>query len=116
MLFFRKKYIKNCQIRHTYGEDEDEEVGYYEDDALMITERAIANGSATRSPVLAPVPAPEGANVEVGGKSCNWCGSKTHLRKSHKDCPYNKRAYFLSTERVCVHYIVLMPSESMKAV
>lgn len=49
MLFFRKKYIKNCQIRHTYGEDEDEEEGYNEDDALMITERAIANGSARRS-------------------------------------------------------------------
>ena len=92
MLFVRKKYIKNCQIRYTYGEDEDEEEGYNEDDALMITERAIANGSARWSPVLAPVPAPEGANVEVGGKSCNWCGSKTHLQKSHKDCPYNKRA------------------------
>lgn len=91
MFYFRKKYIKNCQIRHTYGDEEDDEA-YNEESALLLTEKAIANGSARPPPVLAPVPAPEGANVEVGGKSCKWCGSRTHLRKSHKDCPYNKNA------------------------
>eukprot|EP01047_Picozoa_sp_COSAG01_P085376 COSAG01_NODE_18733_length_1056_cov_8.578892_1_plen_260_part_00 len=39
----------------------------------------------------APAPRPAAAAVASGG--CKWCGSATHKRKSHKDCPHNpKRA------------------------
>ena len=50
----------------------------------------LLDGTAQPAPVLEEVAAPEGAEVEVGGKSCKWCGSQTHLRRSHKDCPANK--------------------------
>lgn len=79
-LSFRKKYVKNCRIQHTY-----------EEEAVLLTESAVRDGSATG--ITLPdtaMPAPHGAVVEVGGKKCKWCGSNTHSRKSHKDCPYNK--------------------------
>ena len=83
--------MKNCQIRHTYG-DEEEDEACTEEDALLLTESAIADGIARPPPELAPVPVPEGATLEVGGKCCKWCGSTTHFRKSHRDCPFNKNA------------------------
>ena len=50
---------------------------------------------------------PETATVTLGGKKCKWCGSTTHSRKSHKDCPHNPKnvsnstaKHFLSTELV----------------
>jgi len=55
-----------------------------------ITQTAIADETAQPPPVPEEVAAPEGAEVEVGGKSCQWCGSRTHSRRSHKDCPTNK--------------------------
>ena len=61
----------------------------HKDMATAVSEAAIANGTAPTAPVLDPVPAPAGAEVDVGGKKCKWCGSTTHQRKSHKDCPYN---------------------------
>ena len=85
----RKKFVKNCQIRHSYGDEEDDLVN--EEEAILVTQTAIADGTARPAPVLEEVAAPEGAEVEVGGKSCKWCGSQTHLRRSHKDCPANKK-------------------------
>lgn len=88
-LSFRKKYVKNCRIQHTYGEDAEDDL--VEEEAVLLTESAVRDGSATG--ITLPdtaMPAPHGAVVEVGGKKCKWCGSNTHSRKSHKDCPYNK--------------------------
>lgn len=44
----------------------------------MVTQVATADGTAQPAPVLEEVAAPEGAEVEVGGKSYKWCGSRTH--------------------------------------
>ena len=85
----RKKFVKNCQIRHSYGDEEDDLVN--EEEAILVTQTAIANGTAQPAPHLEEVAAPEGAEVEVGDKACKWCGSKTHLRRSHKDCPANTK-------------------------
>lgn len=82
----RKKFLKTFQIRHSYGDEEDL---VNEEEAILVAQTAIADGRAQPAPVL-EVAAPEGAVVEVGGKSCKWCGSQTHLRRSHKDCPANK--------------------------
>ena len=86
-VFRRKKYVKNCQIQHSYGEEVDNDL--VEEEALQLTQSAINEGSAT-GVILSDVeaPAPEGAVVEVG--KCKWCGSNTHTRRSHKDCPHNK--------------------------
>ena len=89
LICFRKKYVKNCRIRHSYGDD-DEEDPCIEEEAVLLTETAIADGTARPPPTLQSVAAPEGANLEFGGKACKWCGSRTHMRKSHKDCPFNK--------------------------
>ena len=64
--FCRKKYVKNCRIQHSYGEDADDDL--VEEEALQLTESAINEGCAT-SVILPDVvaPAPEGAVVEVGG-------------------------------------------------
>ena len=33
----------------------------------------------------------ENSVVTLGGKNCKWCGSSTHSRKTHKDCPHNPK-------------------------
>ena len=60
-----------------------------EDIAVEVTQAAVATGTAPSAPDLQAVRAPDGAQVDVGGKKCKWCGSTAHLRKSHKDCPFN---------------------------
>ena len=88
--YFRKKYVKRLQIRHSYGDDDDDEdPSLSEDMATAVTEAAMANGTAPTAPVLDPVLAPAGVEVDVGGKKCKWCGSTTHQRKSHEDYSYN---------------------------
>lgn len=77
------------QIRHSYGNDGDEEEPLSEEIAVRVTQAALADGTAPALPVLEDVPAPNGAEIQIGGKKCKWCGSTSHLRKSHKDCPYN---------------------------
>lgn len=79
------------QIRHTYGNDEADDDDTCEESALQVTEAAIAEGRVPAAPVIEEVAAPEGADVAVGGKTCKWCGSNTHVRKSHKDCPSNPK-------------------------
>ena len=88
-LLFRKKYVQRLQIRHSYGDNDDEEEPLSEETAVHVTQAALADGTAPALPVLVNVPAPNGAQVENGGKRCKWCGSSSHLRKSHRDCPYN---------------------------
>lgn len=86
--------MKNCRIRHTYGEEE-EEVGVSEEEALQIARDAVgeetADGCHTMPGTSAHdvAAAPENSVVTLGGKKCKWCGSSTHSRKTHKDCPHN---------------------------
>ena len=88
----RKKFVRNCQIRHTYGEEDDDDMDINEQDAVRLTEQAIASGTTQAAPICEqPAAAPREAEVMIGGKSCKWCGSTSHLRKSHKDCPFNDK-------------------------
>ena len=85
--------MKNCQIRHSYGDDNDDDVDINEQDAVLLTEQAIANGTAQSAPQCdQPAPAPREADVLIGGKSCKSCGSTSHVRKSHRDCPFNDKS------------------------
>ena len=95
LLFFlcgnRKKYVESCQIRHTYGEDD--ESNLLEEEAILVSENAVQAGVECDTTVHSDhvVDPPETATVTLGGKNCNWCGSTTHSRKSHKDCPHNSK-------------------------
>lgn len=87
----RKKYVKSCQIRHTYGEDD--EANLLEEEAILVAENAVQAGSECDITVPGDhvVDPPETATVTLGGKKCKWCGSTTHSRKTHKDCPHNPK-------------------------
>ena len=96
----RKKYVKSCQIRHTYGEDD--EANLLEEEAILVAENAVQAGSEidTTLPGDHVVDPPETATVTLGGKKCKWCGSTTQSRKSHKDCPQNPKNVPTSTRTV----------------
>lgn len=88
---FRKKYVKSCQIRHTYGEDEEDTL--LEDEAIVLAENAVQEGLGGGPAIQAEqIDAPQSAVVTIGGKKCKWCGSTTHSRRSHKDYPHNKNS------------------------
>ena len=86
--------MKNCRISHTYGEEE-EDLGISEEEATVIAENAISEGSGCQTvPDMSAheiTAAPANSFVTLGGKKCKWCGSSTHSRKSHKDCPQNPK-------------------------
>ena len=56
------------QIWHSYGDNDDEEEPLSEETAVCATQAALADGKASALPVLANVPAPIGAQVEIGEK------------------------------------------------
>ena len=88
--------MKRCRIRHTYGEEKEEE-SISSEEALQIAQDAVSEGAADgcctmpETSVKDVAPAPENAVVTLGGKNCKWCGSSTHSRKTHKDCPHNPK-------------------------
>ena len=88
--------MKNCRIRHTYGEEE-EEAAISEEEARVISQNAVREGipdgchMAPETSASNIAAAPENSNITLGGKKCKWCGCSTHSRKSHKDCPHNPK-------------------------
>ena len=89
----RKAWVKRQQIIHSYGAGEDEEEEYIDPSELRQgIEESIASGSAQPPNVVSTLPTvPDDIDVCVGGRGCNKCGSLTHKRSNHKDCPYNRR-------------------------
>ena len=66
----RRKWLKRKAIEHTYGHDDDDDLGNEEE-----------TSGTTDGP---------SSNVVISGKSCR-CGSTEHKRTSHKSCPLNKK-------------------------
>ena len=87
--------MKNCRIRHTYGEDDEEDANLLEEEAVSLASAALregqASGTTLETNLSQVVSVPENASVTLGGKKCIWCGSNTHSCKTHKDCPHNPR-------------------------
>ena len=58
---------------------------------------AVSEGAADGCPTMPETSvqdvaaAPENSVVTLGRKNCKWCGSSTHSRKTHKDCPHNQK-------------------------
>ncbi|KAJ7394582.1 hypothetical protein OS493_000400 [Desmophyllum pertusum] len=103
----RKKYVKSCRIRQTYGEEEESNV--LEEEAVLLAENAVRNGVEQGTAPQIPdheVDAPESAEVTLGGTKCKWCGSTTHSRKMHKDCPRNPKIAPNSTSETCFSKIL----------
>ena len=86
--------MKRQGILHTYGqedEDEDEEIP---DPAELQhdVEMSLSAGAVHAPAISGDLPeVNEEVEIDTGGKGCKRCGSLTHKRSNHKDCPYNKR-------------------------
>ncbi|XP_031553407.1 uncharacterized protein LOC116290504 [Actinia tenebrosa] len=81
----RKKFVQRQKIVHNYG-DQGEDFG--EEELLQEVQKKIRKNTGTREQPKA-TDAPRGARVNIGGQQCR-CGSKEHLRISHRTCPLNK--------------------------
>lgn len=67
--------MKNCRIRHTYGEEE-EEAGISQEEAIVMTQNAVGEGildgcrMAPETSASHIAAAPENSDVILGGKTC----------------------------------------------
>ena len=76
--------MKRQRIVHSYGE-EDELAGTAELQALL--EHCVKEGTVPHHmPTSTPDGRPENVDVVVSGRRCK-CGSTTHQRTSHRECP-----------------------------
>ena len=78
----RKKWVKQQAVRHTYGNDQEDDDAEEDevDPALIVASRAAMEETAED----------DGAILVISGRTCR-CGSKTHRRVCHSDCPLNPR-------------------------
>ena len=74
----RKRWVKQQEIRHDYGEEDGEDDPEVGDSAGA---RDLLGSSS--------VSGPDRAVIIASKKKCK-CGSTTHLRTSHRECPMNK--------------------------
>ena len=74
----RKRWVKQQEIRHDYGEEDGE-------DDLEVD----SVGGARELLGSSSVSGPDSAVIIASKKKCK-CGSTTHLRTSHRECPMNK--------------------------
>ena len=83
----RKRWVKEQQIQHTYGNEDEDEGNIIESDATLDkeAEQLLAEDNITNSEGVCIV-----ANTRQQ-KNCR-CGSNTHKRTSHKDCPLRSTA------------------------
>ena len=84
--YHRKQWVKRQKIVHSYGEDE-EECDTEEFQAEL--EQHMRDGTVPHC-IPAQSEKPDSMEIVLGGKKCK-CGSTTHQRISHRDCPLNKR-------------------------
>lgn len=105
---YRKEWVKKQRITHSYGaHDEDEEDDYIDQSVLQAN--ALNGADPPSYPSVLPNLDPKNVQVFLGGKGCKKCGSLTHQRSSHMDCPFNKRRQTaavkqtttLSTQQAC---------------
>ena len=74
----RKRWVKQQEIRHDYGEEDGEDDPEVDDSTGA---RELLGSSS--------VSGPDRAVIIASKKKCK-CGSTTHLRTSHRECPMNK--------------------------
>lgn len=91
----RKAWVRRQRIVHSYGQEDEDEQGVDDADALrQEVELSIADGSARPPVIPSTLPAIAGdVDVDIGGKGCPKCGSLTHKRSNHSECPYNKKRH-----------------------
>ena len=85
---YRKEWVKRQKILHSYGEDENE-IADETDLQEELRQRILDNTVPHNLPSIC-ANMPTDVDVIVGGKHCK-CGSATHQRISHRDCPLNKQ-------------------------
>lgn len=76
---------------HTYGQDDDDEEIFDPAELRHAVETSLSTGTVQAPAVPTDLPEMnEEVEIDIGGKGCKRCGSLTHKRSNHKDCPYNK--------------------------
>jgi len=85
-VYHRKLWVKRQKIVHSDGGEEEE--GDTEDFVAELEQRMRDNTVSHRVPAQSE--RPDGVDVVLGGRRCK-CGSTTHQRISHRDCPLNKK-------------------------
>ena len=95
----RKAWVKRQTVVHSYGTEEEEDEDIHDpDDLLEDIQQSMADGTARPPTVPSMIPAlTSDVDVVIGGKGCAKCGSLSHKRSNHKDCPYNKKKHLEST-------------------
>lgn len=86
------------------NDDEDEDDVEYVDPAELRQglEEIIASGNNNPPDTSSPLPRlPDNVIVNIGGQGCKKCGSTTHKRSNHKDCPYNKQRQNFVSPTTC---------------
>ena len=78
--------MQRQRIVHSYGEDEDE---WDTEELQAELEQGIRDGTI-QCHVPPEQEKPDSIHVVLGGKKCK-CGSTTHQRISHHECPLNKK-------------------------
>lgn len=89
----RKEWVKRQKIVHSYGEE-------LEDSGSDLEEELQHHVSTNNVPHSLPAmqdTMPDGVDFVVGGKRCK-CGSSTHQRTSHHDCPLRSTPQSTSTQ------------------
>ena len=84
--------MKRQSIKHTYGDDEDDEIINSAEREKEVQE-SIRSGTAQAPVVPRARGVSDHVDVEIGGKGCKKCGSLSHQRSSHRDCPFNKKGH-----------------------
>ena len=63
-------------------------------------EESVASGSLNPPVVPGTLPSlPDNVDISISGRGCKKCGSLTHKRSNHKDCPFNKHRHSKSREK-----------------
>ena len=81
----RKQWVKRQHIVHSYGEEDLIDTS----DLRAQLGDCISDGTVTRS-IPPSVEQPHNIDIIVSGRKCK-CGSTTHQRVSHKECPLRKK-------------------------
>ena len=83
--YTRKQWVKRQCILHSYGEEE------LTDTAELCTElqQRLSEGTIPHHMPATTLPAPDNMHVVLSERKCK-CGSTTHQRTSHRECPLKK--------------------------
>lgn len=89
-MYYRKEWVKRQRIVHSYGDDDDDDC-IEESELQDELHHRISNNTVPHKIPTTSDSIPDHVDFIVGGKRCK-CGSSSHQRTSHRNCPLNKKS------------------------